>query len=93
MTLEKATEIKRLLDFRDELISQLKEFARCDSITGHINSGSNGLGFGWDNDSRQIRYLIEGTKRDIERIEKKIETFEWVEENIENEKDGSYRKD
>ncbi len=76
MTLENANTIRKLLNFRDELISQLNKLRDCDNISGNINSGQNGLGFKWDKDSRQMKYLIEGTNQEIFNIEQAILEFE-----------------
>lgn len=75
MTLEKANEIRKLLNLRDDLISQLKDFKDCTCIDGHINDGVNGLGFRWDKDDRQIKYLIDGATKEIRDIEEMISNF------------------
>ena len=76
MTLEKANEIRRLLNLRDVLISQLNKFKECDCIDGHINEGANGLGFKWEKDGREIKYLIEGILKDIKDIEETVFSFQ-----------------
>lgn len=76
MTIAQADTIRHLLNLRDGLKRELKDLVRCDSICGHINEGSNGLGFGWQKGSRQIQYLIEGTEREIADIEKTISSIE-----------------
>lgn len=75
MTLEKAEEIRKLLNHKDALVAELKDLMGCKSIDGHINDGTNGLGFRWDENSRQVMYLIEGTKKEIEAVEKAIINF------------------
>lgn len=72
MTLEQAEEIRKLLILRDNLVLQLKDFTGCESISGNINVGVNGLGFSWDSNSWQIKCLIEGTKKEIENIEETL---------------------
>ena len=78
MTLEKANEIRKLLNLRDYLISQLDDFKKCTSIDGHISDGVNGLGFRWDKDDRQIKYLIDGATSEISKIEQIIADIEYV---------------
>ena len=72
MTLEEASTIRELLNCRDNLITELKEYEHCNSIDGHINDGVNGLGFRWEKNSRQIRYLMNGTMQEIANIEDRI---------------------
>ena len=78
MTLEKANEIRKLLNLRDYLISELNYFQECDSISGNINQGSNGLGFKWEKEDRQIKYLIDGATSEISKIEQIIADIEYV---------------
>lgn len=78
MTLEKANEIRKLLNLRDYLISELDEFKKCDSISGNINRDSNGLGFKWEKEDRQIKYLIDGATSEISKIEQLIAAIEYV---------------
>lgn len=78
MTLEKANEIRKLLNLRDYLISELNEFKKCDSISGNINRDSNGLGFKWEKEDRQIQYLIDGAASEISKIEQIIEDIEYA---------------
>lgn len=78
MTLEKANEIRKLLNLRDYLISELDNFKKCDSISGHINRDANGLGFKWEKEDRQIKYLIDGAASEISKIEQIIEDIEYV---------------
>lgn len=78
MTLEKANEIRQLLNLRDYLISQLDDFKKCTSIDGHINDGTNGLGFKWVKEDRQIKYLIDGANREISKIEQIIADIEYA---------------
>ena len=72
MTLEQAVKVKQLLTLRDSLLSQLRDLDKCDSISGHINEGGNGLGFRWNNNSWQIKCLIEGIKKEIQSVEETI---------------------
>lgn len=72
MTLETAEKIRNLLNYRDELQRELKEYERCSSINGHINDEHNGLGFRWDKGERQILFLIEGTTQEIKNVETAI---------------------
>lgn len=72
MTLEMAQEIRELMTVRNLLISDLERFQECDSITGNINKDSNGLGFRWDKNSREIKCLIDGIERQIQYIEETI---------------------
>lgn len=72
MTLETAQEIRELMTVRSCLISDLECFQECDSITGNINKDSSGLGFRWDKNSKEIKYLIEGIERQIQYIEETI---------------------
>lgn len=76
MTLEEAKNIRKLMDVRDDLMAQLKEFERCESIDGHINDGVNGLGFYWDKGHRHIQYLKDGLKKDIATIEETISNIQ-----------------
>lgn len=78
MTLEKANEIRKLLNLRDYLISELDEFKKCDSISGNINRDSNGLGFKWEKEDRQIKYLIDGAASEISKIEQIIADIEYA---------------
>jgi hypothetical protein len=78
MTLEKANEIRKLLNLRDYLISELDRFKNCDSITGNINRATNGLGFKWEKEDRQIKYLIDGATSEISKIEQIIADIEYV---------------
>ena len=78
MTLEKANEIRKLLNLRDYLISELDRFKNCDSITGNINRDTNGLGFKWEKEDRQIKYLIDGATSEISKIEQIIADIEYV---------------
>lgn len=78
MTLEKANEIRKLLNLRDYLISELDCFKKCDSISGNINRGTNGLGFKWEKEDRQIKYLIDGATSEISKIEQIIADIEYV---------------
>ena len=78
MTLEKANEIRKLLSLRDYLISELDEFKKCDSISGNINRATNGLGFKWEKEDRQIKYLIDGATSEISKIEQIIADIEYV---------------
>ena len=78
MTLEKANEIRKLLNLRDYLISKLDRFKKCDSITGNINRATNGLGFKWEKEDRQIKYLIDGAASEISKIEQIIADIEYV---------------
>lgn len=76
MDLERANKIRILLNVRDELLSDLAEYEKCDSITGHINRNNNGLGFRWDRGDRELQYLIEGAKKHIREIESSILNFQ-----------------
>ena len=78
MTLEKANQIRKLLNLRDYLISELDRFKNCDSITGNINRATNGLGFKWEKEDRQIKYLIDGAASEISKIEQIIAGIECV---------------
>lgn len=78
MTLEKANEIRKLLNLRDYLISELNEFKKCDSISGNINRDSNGLGFKWEKEDRQIKYLIDGANSEISKIEQIIADIKYA---------------
>ena len=78
ITLEKANEIRKLLNLRDYLISQLDDFKKCTSIDGHINDGTNGLGFKWEKEDRQIKYLIDGATKEISKIEQIIEDIKYT---------------
>ena len=42
------------------------------SIIGDINDGHNGLGFRWERNSNQIRYLLEGAEADLQETIEKI---------------------
>ncbi len=86
MTLDKAMEIKNLLNDRDCLISQLRNLAGCESITGHINDNVNGLGFRWEKDSLQVKWLLKGLKEEIRRVEEAISRIQIKES--ESEGDG-----
>lgn len=72
MTIEQAESIRDLLVHRDNLIAELREFERCQCITGHINDAHNGLGFTWDRNSRQVRCLIDGIQKEIAYIDEYI---------------------
>ena len=72
MTLETAEKIRNLLNYRDELQMELKDYERCSSISGHINDEHNGLGFRWDKGERQIQFLIDGTTKEIRNVETAI---------------------
>lgn len=80
MTLDEAKRVRELLKERDALESDLQQIERCSSITGHINEGSNGLGFTWAAKDfgfrveacREIQYLIDGYKADIAKIDATI---------------------
>lgn len=78
MTLEKANEIRKLLNLRDYLISEFDYFKKCDSISGNINQGANGLGFKWEKEDRQIKYLIDGATSEISKIEQIIADIEYI---------------
>lgn len=86
MTLEKAIEIKNLLNARDGLISQIREFQNCDSIDGHINDGVNGLGFRWDKNSIQVKWLIKGLKEELTRIDEAISRIQIKDDESEGDK-------
>ena len=72
MTLEQAQEIRELMNERGDLFSELRDLVSCDSIDGHINEGENGLGFRWDSNSIEVKWLIKGITVEIERIEETI---------------------
>lgn len=72
MTLETAEKIRNLLNYRDELQRELKEYESCSSIDGHINDEHNGIGFRWDKGERQIQFLIDGTTKEIRNVETAI---------------------
>lgn len=72
MKIELAEYVRELLNRRDRLKEELDDFKNCDSITGNINEGCNGLGFRWEKDSYEITCLIEGYEKKIEIIEKQI---------------------
>jgi hypothetical protein len=75
MTIKEAEHIAKILECRKELMSELRDLDQCKSITGHINDGVNGLGFGWAQGSRQLKYLIEGTKAELARVEEVISKY------------------
>ena len=82
MTLAQAYEVKKLLDMRETLIKELRDIEECKSITGHINDGTNGLGFGWGNGTRMHKHLVNGVREDLKCIEEKIANFPIEEEVI-----------
>ena len=85
MTFAEAQEIRKLLNTRDDLISQLKNLANCESIVGHINDGVNGLGFRWDARSIHVKWLIKGVREEITRIEEAIARIETKDSTERNE--------
>lgn len=86
MTLEKAIEIKNLLNARDNLISEIRELQNCESITGHINDRVNGLGFRWEKDSLQVKWLLKGLKEEIRRVEEAISRIQIKDDESEGDK-------
>lgn len=87
MTLEQAIEIKNLLNVREYLISQIRELQNCKSIDGHINDGVNGLGFSWDKNSLQVKWLIKGLREELTRIDEAISRIQIKEsEELKNKK-------
>ena len=79
MTIKEAEAIATLLGYRESLMSELRNLDQCESITGCINNRANGLGFRWGRDSRQLKYLIEGTKAEIAKVEEAISKYKLVE--------------
>lgn len=76
MTIADAERIAGYIKTRELLISKVKEYETCDSITGNINKNNNGLGFRWENGkSYEIKCLIDGLKAEIERINQIIFTI------------------
>lgn len=78
MTIKEAETIVNILEYRKKLTSELRDLDQCKSITGHINDGVNGLGFSWEQGSRQLKCLIEGTKAEIAKIDERISKYTLV---------------
>lgn len=72
MTLEAATEIQKLLNLKDRLLSHLADFEVIDVIRGDVVTGKNGHPFTWNAQSREIRYIREGLEREIKSIDEQI---------------------
>lgn len=69
MTIHEATMIAEYIKTRNILMSKIEDYERCDSISGNINSGCNGLGFRWENGkSYEIMCLLNGLQAELERI-------------------------
>lgn len=69
MTIHEATTIAEYINARNILMSKIKEYEGCDSISGTINRGCDGLGFRWKNGkSYEIMCLLNGLKSELERI-------------------------
>lgn len=83
MTLEKAQVIRKLLNELDELRRELCRYEECTSIVGTISldNGKNVSPIRWAQTDRQVKYLIEGVKKDICRVEKTIAEFEEAEKD------------
>lgn len=79
MTIKEAEVIGKLLENRKILMEELRELDQCKSITGHINDGVNGTGFRWEQGDRQIKYLIEGIKAELARVEETIAKIKLAE--------------
>ena len=78
MTINEVKNIVEIWDCRERLLLELRELDQCMSITGHINDGTNGLGFRWEQGGRQLKYLIEGTKAELAKIDELISKYTLV---------------
>lgn len=81
MTLEKAQVIRKLLNELDELRRELCRYEECNFIQGTICRDNNGSPIRWNKADRQVKYLIDGVKKDICRVEKTIAEFEEAEKD------------
>ena len=79
MTLSDAEKITKYIKRLNELKSKLNNYESCDTISGTINIGQNGLGFAWGKNSLEMQWLINGVKSEIEKINKIISDIKIVE--------------
>ena len=76
MTLDEAKKVSDLLHAKDVLESDLREISRCNIIRAELCTDGGGRPVTWNKESNmEIRYLIDGYKADIAKINAVLESL------------------